>query len=150
MNNYKEIVTKAVIGKSKKTINNEYTLPIDFNIDNVLGCWVINHTFNGIINNDTVIVSGEYDINIWYSYESNTKTNVIIKNFKYELPIKINTKNNVNNPNNEVITRCLTQPSVTDVKLEIIGNTLLRINVLDNIEEYEEDIEEPIDTDYLK
>ena len=42
-NNYKEIVTKAVIGKSKKTSTDEYSILLEENISNVLGCWVINH-----------------------------------------------------------------------------------------------------------
>ena len=46
-NNYKEIVTKAIIGKGKKTFKNEYTIEADKMVDNVLGCWVINHNFTG-------------------------------------------------------------------------------------------------------
>ena len=42
-NNYKEIVTKAVIGKSKKTSKDEYSILVEEDIGNVLGCWVINH-----------------------------------------------------------------------------------------------------------
>ena len=40
-NNYKEIVTKAVIGKSKKTSKDEYSILVEEDISNVLGCWVI-------------------------------------------------------------------------------------------------------------
>lgn len=40
---YKEIVTKAVIGKGKKTFRNTYELRTTDKIDTVLGCWVINH-----------------------------------------------------------------------------------------------------------
>ena len=44
-NNYKEIVTKTIIGKGKKTFKNEYELSTDKDIDTVLGCWVINHNY---------------------------------------------------------------------------------------------------------
>ncbi len=43
MYNYKEIVTKAIIGKGKKTFKNDYELNTDEKVDTVLGCWVINH-----------------------------------------------------------------------------------------------------------
>ena len=45
MTYYKEIVTKAVIGKGKKTIREERQINLGDKIDNVLGCWVINHNF---------------------------------------------------------------------------------------------------------
>ena len=44
---YKEIVTKAVIGKGKKYFKNNYTVEVDGKPTTVLGCWVINHKFKG-------------------------------------------------------------------------------------------------------
>ncbi len=43
MATYKEIVTKAVIGKGKKYFKNNYSLTPADKPSNVLGCWVINH-----------------------------------------------------------------------------------------------------------
>lgn len=43
MYNYKEIVTKAIIGKGKKTFKNDYEINTNEKVDTVLGCWVINH-----------------------------------------------------------------------------------------------------------
>lgn len=43
MATYKEIVTKAVIGKGKKYFKNSYSLKPADKPSNVLGCWVINH-----------------------------------------------------------------------------------------------------------
>lgn len=40
---YKEIVTKAVIGKGKKVYSDKYTITPEINPTTVLGCWVINH-----------------------------------------------------------------------------------------------------------
>ena len=39
---YKEIVTKAIIGKGKKTTNLDHLVETEDNINTVLGCWVIN------------------------------------------------------------------------------------------------------------
>ncbi|MBQ4584089.1 MAG: outer spore coat protein CotE [Bacilli bacterium] len=43
MANYKEIVTKAVVGKAKKISHNDYSLKTEEVPNTVLGCWVINH-----------------------------------------------------------------------------------------------------------
>ena len=43
MSSYKEIVTKAVIGKGKKSFNDVYTITPEIAPTTVLGCWVINH-----------------------------------------------------------------------------------------------------------
>lgn len=42
---FKEIVTKAVIGKGKKYFKNNYNLLSENNANTILGCWVINHVF---------------------------------------------------------------------------------------------------------
>lgn len=166
---YKEIVTKAVIGKGKKTIIKEHVVPIEGNIDNVLGCWVINHKFNGSTRNNTIYINGSYDINIWYSYDNNTKTNVIVNNYNYEesMNVKINSSSNLNS-NSEIIVRALNQPSVTnaivdnntikislesEMGIEVIGDTVVRVSTTDDYDDYEEIIDEDnnmdINVDYL-
>lgn len=40
---FKEIVTKAIVGKGKKYFKNNYSIKADDNPSTVLGCWVINH-----------------------------------------------------------------------------------------------------------
>ena len=83
MSSYKEIVTKTVIGKGKKNFNNKYSIDVNDNISNILGCWVINHKFNGNMENNDVLVNGSFDVNIWYSYDNDTKTNVINDTINY-------------------------------------------------------------------
>ncbi len=43
MSLYKEIVTKAVIGKGKKYFKDNYTINTENTPTTILGCWVINH-----------------------------------------------------------------------------------------------------------
>lgn len=43
MSLYKEIVTKAVIGKGKKYFKNNYKITTSDQPTTILGCWVINH-----------------------------------------------------------------------------------------------------------
>ena len=40
---YKEIVTKAVIGKGKKKYRNSYQISVEEKPTTILGCWIINH-----------------------------------------------------------------------------------------------------------
>ncbi len=158
MSYFKEIVTKAVIGKGKKTTNLNHSVETEDNINTVLGCWVINHTFNGINNGGKVLINGSYDINIWYSYDNNTKTNVLVKRFNYQDTMNVKIKENGDFSNtSDIIVRSLNQPSVTDVSVdgsninltvhkemgvEIVGDTKVRVSVEDEFEDYEEIIDE--------
>ena len=90
MANYKEIVTKAVIGKSKKNITNEFEFSPSNVPDTILGCWIINHTFSGSLQSGEVQLTGNFDVNVWYSYDNNTKTTVYTQNFSYNDKIKMN------------------------------------------------------------
>jgi len=170
---FKEIVTKAVIGKGKKTTNLEHKIETDDNINTVLGCWVINHNFNGINSNGKILINGEYDINVWYSYDNNTKTNVLVRRFNYNDTMNVKIKENGEfNNNSEIIVRALTQPSVTDVNVngttidlsvhkemgvEVIGDTMVKVSVEEENDDYEEilddeetEIDNEINEDYLK
>ncbi len=165
---YKEIVTKTVIGKGKKTIKSVNVAMINGNIDNVLGCWVINHRFKGYVKDNSIYLSGSYDINIWYSYDNNSKTNVIVNNYTYEEPmnVRINNSSNITS-DSEIIVRALNQPSVTNVEIEgnnikinlesemgveVIGDSVVRVSTTDDYDDYEEIIDDDINVsdDYLK
>ena len=159
---YKEIVTKAVIGKGKKTTKEVQTINTTENVNNVLGCWVINHSFSGVIDNGTIIVNGSYDVNVWYSYDNNTKTNVMIRRFTYSDTMNVKIKENSKLTNtSEIIVRSLSEPSVTDVSnngseitlniekqmgVEVVGDTKVRVSVADDYDDYEEIIDDN-DTD---
>lgn len=167
-NNFKEIVTKAVIAKSKKTSKDDYSILVEEDVSNVLGCWVINHSYKGYNSNGKVAVNGSYDVNIWYSYDNNSKTNVIARKFNYNDLIGINSKESIGD-DSEVIVRCLTAPSASGVNVsgntlnvsiekelgvEVLGDVKVKINVLDDYDDYEEDLSDykddmDIDEDYL-
>jgi spore coat protein E len=157
MANLKEIVTKAVIGKTKKRTTEDLSFTTDTKIDNVLGCWIINHQFNGTNVNGKVNIDGSYDLNLWYSYDNNSKTNVLAKTFNYNETINVKLKNAESlNDTNEIIVRSLIAPTVSDVKVndmivnlkvdkelgvEVVGDTKVRINVEEDYDDYEEDID---------
>ena len=176
MASFKEIVTKAVIGKAKKKSVSKFVVKPGEVPDTVLGCWVINHTFEGRGVNGVVEIHGGFDVNVWYSYNNDTKTAVATEHFTYEDRMNIKLKDGaVLNDASEIIVRSLTQPTVTDVHtengvvelaiekelgVEIVGNTMIKVSVEEEEDDYEEILDEPneeddevikeIDEDYLK
>lgn len=161
MSNFREIVTKAVIGKAKKTSGNKFNVQTEERPDTVLGCWVINNTFNGTNNRGSVLINGAFDVNVWYSYDNDTKTAVSTKRFNYTDKMNVPLKNDtVLDNNSEIIVRSLKQPTVTNVEInnglveltiekelgvEIVGNTKVKISVEDVDDDYEELIDEELD-----
>ena len=157
MSNFREIVTKAVIGKAKKNCTNNFVLSPEENPNTVLGCWIINNTFSGTNSFGSVVVNGAFDVNVWYSYDNDTKTAVSTKRFSYQEKMNVPLKSDsVLDNNSEIIVRSLKQPTVTNVSIkdntieltiekelgvEIVGNT----KVIVSVEDYEDDYEELLD-----
>ena len=163
MASFKEIVTKAVIGKAKKTSVSKFRVTPNEVPDTVLGCWVINHTFEGRGQNGVVYITGGFDVNVWYSYNNDTKTAVATEHFTYEDKMNIKLKDGaVLNDASEIIVRSLTQPTVTDVSteqgivqlsiekelgVEIVGNTMIKVSVEEDEDDYEVIEDEPLEED---
>ena len=120
MANYREIVTKTVLGKGKKTFTTNNKITLEHTPSTILGCWVINSRFKGDKNNNKVNINGSYDVNIWYSYDNDTKTDVAKHTDNYNEIVTI--KNSRDAVNEDVIVRSLKQPNCTHV--EIDGNDI--------------------------
>lgn len=175
---YKEIVTKAVIGKGKKVFRNKYNLSIEDKVDTVLGCWVINHSLSGVNDAGNVLIRGYFDVNIWYSYDDNTRTAVATKRVNYEEKVSVRLKEESTlTDSSEIIIRSLKNPSCTDVSvednviyfiiekelgIEIIGDTKVKIAIEEDEDDYDiieeeehieevfEEIENEVKEDYLE
>lgn len=152
---YKEIVTKAVIGKGKKTFKNDYTLEPVEKPSTVLGCWVINHKFKGYKTGDKVGIDGSYDVNIWYSYDDDSKTTVVNKKVDYNELLNVKVKENSDlSGDTDIIVRTLTQPNCSKVDIddsgiinfviekelgiEIVGETKVKILIEEDEDPWEE------------
>ncbi len=179
MATYREIITKAVIGKGKKFFSNNYSITPEVNIDTVLGCWVINHKLKGYERDGKIIIEGSCDINMWYSYDNDTKTAVMSKTIDYTEELNVNIKQDSDlSSDKEIIVRVLKQPNCVKVDnkedsveliiekelgVEIVGDAKVKIGIeteeepWDEIvdeeqpltEEIEEEIEENIEQDYI-
>ncbi len=167
MSNFKEIVTKAVVGKGKKTTIDNHIVELNTNPSTILGCWVINHEFEGEKDKESIKVKGSFDTNIWYSKDDNKSTDVYKDTITYEevIPIK---KLDDYDGQDEIIVRVIKQPTVTKAELndekieytvektiaaELVGDTKIKIGVaeLNEIEHPTlEEIDEEVNEDFLK
>lgn len=122
MANYREIVTKAVIGKGKKTFVTTDAITPEIVPTTILGCWVINHNFKGYKTGNKISIDGSYDVNIWYSCLDDTKTEVVKKSTTYLESVVVPKKDEANTTNEEVVIRSLKQP--TCIRAEIINGKI--------------------------
>ncbi len=157
---FKEIVTKAVVGKGKKATTNKYTLKPAEKPNTVLGCWIINNKFNGVMNGKDTYVNGSFDVNVWYSYDNDSKTGVATGTYNYSDKMNVpSVGNNKLTNNSEVIVSSLSDPNVINVAvegdnivfdvrkemgIEIVGDTKIRVNVEDNYDDYQEIVDDEV------
>ena len=173
---FKEIVTKAVIGKGKKLFKDNYSLEVENAPTTILGCWVINHKFKGYKTNDKIGVSGTYDVNIWYSYDNDSKTTVVNKNISYYDLFNVRLKESADlSSDTDIIVRTLKQPNCLGVNInnktisfdiekelgvEVVGETKVKIAIEEDEDPWDviddelsnKDIEEidKVSDDYIK
>ena len=148
---YKEIVTKAVIGKGKKKYKNTYQIAVEQTPTTILGCWIINHNFQGKEENQKISINGSFDANIWYSYDNDTKTTVVTKTINYT-EVENLTVEQKEIVNKDIIIRSLKQPTCVSAKedgnqinieiekelgIEIIGDTKVKISSVDEDETWD-------------
>ncbi|TYR81073.1 outer spore coat protein CotE [Priestia megaterium] len=120
---YREIITKAVVGKGRKFTQSSHTLTPPNRPTSILGCWVINHQYDAKKCGNTVEVDGKYDINVWYSYKDNTKTEVSTETVNYRDIIKLRYKDeDAISDDYEVIVRVLQQPNCLECTISPNGN----------------------------
>ena len=176
MSAYKEIVTKAIIGKGKKYYKNSYTIETENIPTTVLGCWVINHKFSGSEENGKIVINGSFDVNLWYSYDNDTKTSVITKNISYKELVTVAQKETADSSTKDIIVRSLKQPNCVSAKekdntividiekelgVEIVGDTKVKIAIEEDEEPWDEipeevtdntlqEIDDNVDPNYIK
>lgn len=161
---YREIITKAVCGKGRKFTQDSHSISPSHRPSSILGCWVINHLYNAKKKSeDTVEINGSYDINVWYSYNDNTKTEVVTERVTYSdiIPLSIKDEKSINNEY-DVIAKVIQQPNCLECKIaskgnkvtieierefivQIIGDTKVYVRVNPNWEKADEDDDEAWD-----
>ena len=167
MNDVREIVTRAVLAKGRKTLKLDETVFVSSEVSSVLGCWIINHQFQTELNGKEVIVTGSFENNIWYSANNNTSTEVAKSTTEYTARVKVKEVLNDNISDHcDVIARILKNPTCTnalitdegikinicfEVLVEVIGETKMVVTVFEPCENYDacDDFENEINEDFL-
>ncbi len=156
MPNYKEIVTKAIIAKGKKLFTTNHKVHVTQHPSTILGCWVINHNFNGVKNGQQIQINGSYDINIWYSYDNDTKTDVVRETNHYSEVVHMRSRED-ESTGEEIIVRSLKQPNCVQVSIdgddilytvekelgiELVGDIKVKIEASPDEDPWDEIVEE--------
>lgn len=125
MGEYREIITKAVVAKGRKFTKSNHTICPDNSPSSILGCWIINHTYEAEKVGKTVEISGYFDINVWYSYNNNTQTEVVTERVKYTDVIKLKYRDPDCLEDHDVIARVLQQPNCIEAVISPNGNKII-------------------------
>ena len=160
MASYKEIVTKAIVGKGKKYFKDNYFLEVNNKPTTILGCWVINHNFKGYKSGDKI------GVNIWYSYDNDSKTMVASKKIDYNNQFAVKARESADlSGDTDIIVRPLKQPNCSGVNIdgnkitfdiekelgvEIVGETKMKIAIEDDEDPWDEindEVDEKIEKD---
>lgn len=169
MNEIREIVTKAIVGKAKKIIRISESVTPNYEAFSILGCWVINHEFEAVLlDNMKVTLTGNFEIDVWYAHDENTKTDIAKKVVGYTETIKTRQiVKEVNSEPKDVIVRILQQPTCTNAKIndskieldiifevvaEVIGETKMMVTVFtpaETIEPVDDDFENEINENFI-
>ena len=130
-----------------------------------------------MVKGKNIVVDGSFDVNIWYSYDNDTKTTVITKKIPYSESVMVRQRETTDSTLRDIVVRSLKQPNCINAKengktitidiekelgIEIVGDTKVKVAVEDDEEpwdviedtEYTEDVAKEIDTsikeNYLK
>lgn len=150
--NIREIYTKAIVAKGKKLSRNTHTLSLNQHPDELLGCSIFNHLYKATLNNHKPVITGSFDIHIWYRIgnESAVEKHTIY----YTDEMQVNKKEQRDlYENDQVQARCLGAPRYLNIEnknnevyveiekemmLEITGETCIRVEVKDENETWDD------------
>ena len=62
MAKYREILTKAIIGKGTNKIEENQVIEVDEEISRALGCWIINHQSSIKVEDEKIFLIGQYEV----------------------------------------------------------------------------------------
>ena len=109
-----EIMTKATLAKGTKKTISKYDYLVN-DIDKILGCWICNHQYRGVIKQQPVI-EGSFDLHIWYSHLNDSF--LLKQKVTYCDEIDLSIKNHETSQKDEVVVESLYLPRCIHAKLE--------------------------------
>ena len=147
MNDIREIVTKAVIGKGNRTFEINVKMPETSGlIVRVLGAIMTNHRVSAQKSDNMIEISGSYDVHVWYTYDFDNQTDVVRTTVDYGDIIELHDMLRSNLlDSDEIIAEEIVAPYATDVRIEaglihvdvafevaaeVVGETKMRVAIL--------------------
>lgn len=85
----REIIAKTVCAKGKKKFVKDHQIRPDHRPEHILGYWVGNHQYSAKTFHDSVVITGKYEVTVWYSYEEHSKTDLCKHTFEYNEQIVV-------------------------------------------------------------
>ncbi|WP_139488876.1 outer spore coat protein CotE [Brevibacillus dissolubilis] len=150
----RELIAKAVCGRGHKFSQMTHTITPANTPSTILGCWIINNTFQAEKVGSTVEVRGSYDVNLWYSFADNTQTEVTRERVNYTVVVPLSFFDKNCRGDLDVHAHSVEQPKCVraeivggDVRVrveqeyavEIIGETKICVVVCDSCHDHKED-----------
>ncbi|WEK55796.1 MAG: outer spore coat protein CotE [Candidatus Cohnella colombiensis] len=122
----REIITKAVCGKGRKFLTVSHTVTPPHHPTSILGAWIINHQYEAVKSGDGIEVIGSYDINIWYSYNKNSQTDVAKETISYVELVPLSYVDPKHRTSTEEVTADATQePNCVEATISANGSSVL-------------------------
>jgi spore coat protein E len=122
----REIITKAVCGKGRKFSQVSHTVTPPFSPTSILGAWIINNQYEAVQSGDGVEVVGTYDINIWYSHDRNTKTEVAKETVSYVEVVPLTYLDKKHKPASAEVSAAATQePNCVEASISSSGDSVI-------------------------
>ncbi|GGD64089.1 outer spore coat protein CotE [Paenibacillus nasutitermitis] len=122
----REIITKAVCGKGRKFSTVTHTVTPPHHPTSILGAWIINHQYEAVRSGDGIEVIGTYDINIWYSYNKNSETDVAKETLSYVEHVPLSYLDPKHRSSTEEVTAEATQePNCVEASISASGSSVV-------------------------
>jgi spore coat protein E len=125
MSHYREIITKAVVAKGRKFTKSQHTISPAHHPSSILGCWIIAHKYEAKKVGNKVEIRGSYEINVWYSYNHNTKTEVVTEKVTYSDVISLKYRDPDSQDDLEIVARAVQQPNCIEASISKCGQKII-------------------------
>jgi len=147
MNDIREIVTKAVIGRGHRTFELVAQMPETSElVIRVLGAIITNHRVEAWKSGDLIEISGSYDIHVWYTHDDDRETAIVRTTVDYGdiISLRDALRDHLLD-SDEITAEEIIAPHATDVRIEagtihvdvafevateVIGETKMRVAIL--------------------
>ncbi|WP_232697162.1 outer spore coat protein CotE [Brevibacillus daliensis] len=114
----RELIAKAVCGRGHRFSQATHTIVPAHTPSTILGCWIINNNFSAEKVGESIVVSGKYDVNLWYSYEGNTQTEVSKETVRYSVDVPLSYFDSNCRGDLEILCQCIEQPKCCRAEIE--------------------------------